>query len=224
MSAKKNGPVVEEVGTFHLISPELQHSHMITVTEYAKVGQALFDRNLLWQYAKRRTKSGEGLEATYDVTMENHMVAISFLDQYNSQRCWLTKAKAWFIFKHLGSKTRHLEAVKKQIFIRYIGCGWAADHHAWSLNERGFTAKELFQHLLGVVLPLADTMDVHEEAPMNLPSLPSMPQLGTTSGLAKTLEKGAQDKSDAVKEKARETKLNMWRGRRAEREVIQGTT
>ena len=43
---------------------------------------------------------------------------------------------------------------------------------------------------------------------MSLPSLPSMPQLGTTSSLAKAIEKGAQDKLDAVKVKARETKLN----------------
>ena len=51
-------------------------------------------------------------------------------------------------------------------------------------------------------------MDVPAEAPMSLPSLPSMPQLGTTSSLAKAIEKGAQDKLDAVKVKARETKLN----------------
>ena len=121
--APTNVPVVEEVGTFHLLRPELQHSHMITVMAYAKVGWEVFDRNLLRQYTKRRTKAEEGLEVTYDVAMEDHMVAIYFLDQYNSHRCWLTEAKARFIFKHLGSKTRRLEAVKEQIFIWYIGCG-----------------------------------------------------------------------------------------------------
>ena len=43
---------------------------------------------------------------------------------------------------------------------------------------------------------------------MSLPSLPSMPRLGTTSSLAKAIEKGAQDKLNTVKVKARETKLN----------------
>ena len=84
------------------------------------------------------------------------------------------------------------------MLIWYSVCGWAAAHHAWSLNDRPFTAEELFQHFLDVVLPLADKMDVPPEAPVSLLSLPSMPQLGTTSSLAKAIEKGAQDKLDTV--------------------------
>jgi len=111
--APKKGPVVEEVGTFHLLPPELQHSHTITVIEHAKVERAVFEHNLLRQYTNRRIKAEKGLETTYNVATEGHLLAIYFRDHHNSQRCWLTKAKARFIFKDLGSKTRRLEAVKE---------------------------------------------------------------------------------------------------------------
>ena len=113
---------------------------------------------------------------------------------------------AQFLFNQLASKTAQLEAVKEQILIRYIGCGWKEAYHAWSLNERPYTADELFQHFIETVLPLADILEVPDEAPLNLPALPDMPKVGTTSCLAKALEKGSNDMREEIKAKARETK------------------
>ena len=59
------------------------------------------------------------------------------------------------------------------------------------------------------MLPLVDTMNVPEEAPIRLSLLPALPQFATISGLAKALEQGTQEKLDTVDEKAWETKLNQ---------------
>ena len=82
-----------------------------------KEGRYVFDINFLCQYIKRRTEEEEALQATKDAAMEEHLVAIYFLDQYHSQRCWANVIVAQFLFDQLASKTAQLEAVKEQILI-----------------------------------------------------------------------------------------------------------
>ena len=204
----KYGVKEEELGAYHCLVPELQHTFILTSMEKAKVGRAVFDNNLLGQFRKRRNKEEERLEVLYDSAMEMCIVAMYFFDQYHSQRCWMTPETAQYFYDKLGSESKRLDAVKEQILIRYLGLGWAEAHHAWSENERGFTSAELFKHFLEVVLPLADELIIPERAPLSLPELPAMPTVGTTSELAKDLEKAAQDKIDEIRAKAQDTKAS----------------
>ena len=70
-------------------------------------------------------------------------------------------------------------------------------------NERPYTADELFQHFVETGSPLTGTLEVSDEAQLNMPALPDMLTVGTTSCLAKTLEKRLNDIRKEIKAKAR---------------------
>ena len=77
-------------------------------------------------------------------------------------------------YSELKSETRRLEAVKEQILIRYLGLGWKEAHHPWSANSRPYNLKELFEHLIRVVIPLKDRLELPGEAPLTLPEPPEV--------------------------------------------------
>ena len=101
--------------------------------------------------------------------------------QYNSPRCWLTERQAFDEFEKLSYKKDRLLAVKEQILMRYLGLGWTEAHHPWSKKGHvSYSADELFDHVINVVLPLADTHKVPDEPPLELPGLPSnLKHIGT---------------------------------------------
>ncbi len=64
--------------------------------------------------------------------------------------------------------------------IHYLGLGWVEAHHPWSYKGHTYTATELFEHFVKVVLPLAEKLEVPPEPPLKLPGLPtSLMHLGT---------------------------------------------
>lgn len=65
--------------------------------------------------------------------------------------------------------------------IRHQGLGWDEAYHPWSRSGHTFSPDDLFDHLIHVVIPLALTHKVPEEPPMNLPSPPELPAIGTTA-------------------------------------------
>ena len=90
----------EEVGTFHPLPPELQKTHILTVMEHVKEGRNVFDRNLLCQYTKKRTKEEEALQATKDAAMEEHFVAIYFWT--NTVHNVVGLMQLWFNFSSIS--------------------------------------------------------------------------------------------------------------------------
>ena len=63
---------------------------------------------------------------------------------------------------------------------RYLGLRWVEAHHPWTNKGHTYTATELLEHFVKVVLPLAETMKVPAEPPLKLPGLPtSLLHLGT---------------------------------------------
>ena len=97
-------------------------------------------------------------------------------------------------YARLASETARLAAVKEQILIRYLGLGWVQAHHAWSENGNTFTARRLLKHLVEVVIPLAEELDVPQEPPVNVPKIPEMKVLGTVSELGEDAKKLSDDK------------------------------
>ena len=63
--------------------------------------------------------------------------------------------------------------------IRYVGLGWEEAYHPWSKGGYIYTPNKLLQHLTVVVIPLQRTLKVPEHPPMNLPTRPLLPTLGT---------------------------------------------
>ena len=131
---------------------------------------------------------GKKLTAAQDTLID----AMYLKQQYNSPCCWLAEKQAFEEFEKLRYKKDRMAAVKEQILMRYLGLGWVEAHHPWSKKGHGsYSATELFDHFVTVVLPLAGTHEVPDEPPLELPGLPTnLKHLGTR----------AQDCVDLAKE------------------------
>ena len=57
--------------------------------------------------------------------------------------------------------------------------GWEEANHPWSHNGKKFTAVELLDFFVKVVLPLAKSKKVPKEPPITLQGLPDMNKFGT---------------------------------------------
>ena len=83
--------------------------------------------------------------------------------------------------KNSQQQKYNFKFVKEQIHIRYLGLGWVDAYHPWSKNKHTYQPEELLQHLIKVVITLADDEIVPSKAPVNLPTHPDTFTLGTKS-------------------------------------------
>ena len=138
-----------------------------------------FDDALAAQGAARRRKEEIALEAKCADVREEYIVAIYFHEQMSSPRCWRTQERADFFYKALKSETARLRAVKEQILIRYLGCGWDEAYHPWSEGGKTFTSSYLFKFLKETVIPLEEIKGgVPGEPRLSLPLPPKMGKMG----------------------------------------------
>ena len=133
---------------------------------------------------KLRRKYEVALENKYEYATEDYIVAIYFHEQYHSPCCWLTLEVAAEFYSALGSETASFATVKEHILIRYMGLEWELAHHDWSEGGRNLSSKELYKHLVEVVITIADELDVPPEPPVNIPTLDEMKTPVTVSDLA----------------------------------------
>lgn len=194
------------IGTFHKLPQELQRTAILSAQENAGDNKRRFDIALEKQFEKRRMKEEIALQEKYKGASNDYIVAIYFFEQFHSPRCWNTVEEAEEFYSELKSESKRLEAVKEQILIRYLGLGWEDAHHPWSeggpAGRNSFTSKRLFEHLVEVVIPMADVLEVPTEPPVTIPTLPNMQTLGTMSELAEDLEKLSEEKLIDFKKKA----------------------
>eukprot|EP00956_Cyclotella_meneghiniana_P002231 scaffold2510_cov65-Cyclotella_meneghiniana.AAC.1 len=127
--------------------------------------------------------------------------------QYHSPACWQTVEDADANWERLKTKKDKMKHVKENILIRYLGLGWVEAHHPWSRKQDGiqhtFTSDELFQHLIEVVIPLADKKEMPLYAPVKLPELPDNFTLGTRSAVRKNLDEKHEDLEVDVRRRAK---------------------
>jgi len=86
----------------------------------------------------------------------------------------------------------------------YVGLGWKKAHHPWSQAGKTFTPSELFQHLINVVIPLAEKLEVPSEPPLTLLAPPDLPVIGTKASIDMTTGSFYADKLMNVKKQAYE--------------------
>jgi hypothetical protein len=95
----------------------------------------------------------------------------------------------------LKTEAALLAEVKEQILSRYLGMSWIKAHHPWSSKENSkYSSKQLLKWLIDTVIPLDDTEDEPDDAPVLMLAPPEMKSLGTTSTLAEELKAGKKDK------------------------------
>ena len=83
--------------------------------------------------------------------------------------------------------------------IRYLGLGLEEAYHPWSENGYTFTAQELLDHFINVVLPLEKTSDLPTEAPTTAPPLPTLQAVGTIFQLALEKDQTSQEEDEKFK-------------------------
>ena len=86
--------------------------------------------------------------------------------------------------------------------MRYLGLGCEFARHAWYEGGMAFSSESFYKHLVKLVIPIADYLDVPLEPPVNIPTLPEMKTLGTVSDLAEELETHTEDKLTEFKNKS----------------------
>jgi len=169
-----------EIGLFHELLSEVTDSLIYGAKKNAKQSKREVDGLLRIQAGSREQKQLASRGKKLDNARGGLIDAIYLKQQYKSPRCWMTEEVAFSTFEQLNTKKARLAAVKEQILIRYLGLGWVDAHHPWSKDGHTYSATELLEHFVQVVLPLAETEVEPDEAPLELPGLPrSMCKLGT---------------------------------------------
>ena len=69
--------------------------------------------------------------------------------------------------------------MKEKILIVHLGLGFEEAYHPWSKDGDDYTALQLIEKFVKVCIHLTKTRKVPKEAPMEHPSLPVLPILGT---------------------------------------------
>ena len=152
--------------------------------------------------------------------------AIFLFKQFCSPACWNTVEEARDNFERLTTKKEKLRHVKDQILMRYLGLGRVEAHHPWYLKGRAFTAEELFDHLINVVIPLAtDGRHIPCEPPVNLPKVPDSIIVGTKSAARAALDSKSNSMECDIRLKAeRKIELQEEMGLVDQEEYMQQTS
>ena len=196
------------IGIFHRLPEELTDSLIITGRRHSKATRQDFNRRLRLQEEKSEQKEQLAKEKKLKASREDFMNASYFHQQYNSPRCSMTAPQAFREFDKLTTNAARYRYLKEQILIRYVGLGWEEAYHPWSKGGYIYTPNELLQHLTMVVIPLQRTLKVPEHPPMNLPTRPSLPTLGTKASDIvdmdlQSTQQNIQLRIDAYKERER---------------------
>jgi hypothetical protein len=188
----KDNPVL---GLFHQLPEELTDSLIVTGKRHAKATRRDFNRKLRIQEEKSEQKEKFAKEKKLMASKQDFLNASYLHQQYTSPRCSTTVAEAMREFDNLKTNAARYRYLKEQILIRYVGLGWEEAYHPWSKGGYIYTPNELLRHFTMVVIPLQRTKSVPEHPPMNLPTRPSLPTLGTKA-------------SDIVDMDSQSTKIN----------------
>jgi hypothetical protein len=167
------------IGLFHQLPEELTDSLIVTGRRFANATRQDFNKRLRRQEEKSEQRENFAREKKMKSAMKDFMNASYFHQQYDSPCCSMTISKAFREFDQLKTATARYRWVKEQILIRYVGLGWEEAYHPWSKNGYIYTPVELLGHLTKVVIPLQRYKIVPKHAPMNLPTRPELPKLGT---------------------------------------------
>jgi hypothetical protein len=191
-----------QLGVFHKLPEELQNSLIATAKSTQKITHRRHIEDMARQRAYRAQKRKD-LQEKQIKSAENKFKEASWLyQQYHSPRCWKTSKIAFIEFNKLSSNARKLKYTKEQILIRYLGLGWVKAHHPWSKNDHCYSAVELLDHLVKIVIPLQKTETVPSEAPIHLPRVPDTLTLGTKSSGVELYYKKQEESSNELKLKA----------------------
>ena len=156
-----------KLGTFHLLPMELQDSLLSMCKKGSCHVCEEFDKALQRQRQRKAEKAELIAEEKLEKAEEAYIDASCYdFQQFNSPRCWSTIPKARKEYKKLTTKKDKLYYVKEQIKIRHLGLGWEKAHYAWSSKERNYEPDELFDHLVGTVIPLQFTESIATQPPV----------------------------------------------------------
>lgn len=121
---------------------------------------------------------------------------------YKSGYRWKSKQQAKKEFHKLPNKTQKLKAVKLQINMRRLGCGWEKLYPKWTDKGHVKTPEELFEHLCDKVIPYDrdHQHDVPDKPKVKLPKKQdSNIQLGTATHQALALKESDFGKRSYIK-------------------------
>ena len=183
-------------------------SLIVTGKRHAKATRQDFNRKLRMQEEKSEQKEKLAKEKKLAASKQDYLNASYLHQQYTSPRCSTTVAEAMREFDNLKTNAARYRYLKEQILIRYVGLGWHEAYHPWSKGGYIYTPNELLWHFTMVAIPLQRTKSVPKHPPMNLPTRPSLPTLGTKASDiidmdSQSTQQNVQLQMDAYRERER---------------------
>jgi hypothetical protein len=166
MDGNENDAPAPALGLVQRLNEKLQNS----LLSFCKSNASKYFRdksNALHHQRDYRAQKKNDMEENQLAKAKKDFKEASWLhQQFKSPRCCKTESKLFSEFNRCGSTSHKLKFMKEQIHIYYLGLGWEEAHDPWSKDRYTFTAVELLQHLVNVMLPLLKTKKIPDEAPI----------------------------------------------------------
>jgi hypothetical protein len=207
---KKSTPTQEpKIGLFIKLPPELRETMVIAGKRISPMLRNQFDNQLKAQHEAKLKREKLAAAKHCENRGEAYIEAMDYIERWHSDRCWKTEEQAMTVWAQLGSEGARLKAIKEQITIRRKGTIGEEAGHKWSENGYHYTADELLDHFLNVILPMESVRPIPTEPIIELSAgIDDKYSLGTLSVLdirddrfqGKTLD---ELKQDAIKERER---------------------
>ena len=146
-------------GWFHKLPKELQTSLLAMALHLWNLIRAQERQKIDSQKEYKKMEHEGKIAAKIIGASEAYKKRVVLLHRYKSDFPWKTGSEARAVFHSLSTDGKRLKAVKDQIQMRTIGCGWKHLHTNWQVNNVKKTASELLEYFIDTVLVYENSQD-----------------------------------------------------------------
>ena len=108
---------------------------------------------------------------------ESMIEASYYWEMYKSDTCWTNYNTVTKMLRRLKSETAKIEALKENIRLQVIGCGWSQFAITWSHRGKKRSVVELTAHLK-MIIKQEKKLTVPSDPAIELPTRAELPVLG----------------------------------------------
>ena len=167
-------------GIFYRFPEQLRDSLLIVALEDAPTAVSTNSEQLDNQREAKRKKE-EMMERKNMLKAQESMIEASYYwEMYKSDTCWTNYNTVTKMLRRLKSETAKIEALKENIRMRVIGCGWSQFAITWSHQGKKRSVVELTAHLK-MIIKQEKKLTVPSDPAIELPTRAELPVLGTAT-------------------------------------------
>jgi hypothetical protein len=167
-------------GMFYQFPSEVRESLLIVALEDAPKAVSTNREHLDNQREAKRRKEEMMEQKNMLKAQESTIEASYYWDMYRSDVCWKNTKTLTKMLARLKSETAKIEALKENIRMRVIGCGWTQFATTWSHQGKKKSVDELKNHPKWIIKE-EKKLTVPSDPFIELPTRAELPVLGTAT-------------------------------------------